>query len=162
SVLLSKSNISTFTTKQTARKLSIVLTDRILIGNLSVFTLVSLGRSPYTSWSGKLSADDEKATLKAIEATGLETLAYRDISTLSDGERQKVMIARALAQDTDIILLDEPTAHLDLPNRVEIIRLLRKLTRETGKAILLSTHELDLALKAGDKAWMLDETGTLY
>lgn len=162
SIFLSESNISSFTPKETALKLSTVLTDRVSIGNLSVFTLVSLGRSPYTPWTGKLKPDDEEATNQAIAAAGLEALADRDISTLSDGERQKVMIARALAQDTDIILLDEPTAHLDLPNRVEIIRLLRKLTRETGKAILLSTHELDLALKAGDKVWMLNESGTLF
>lgn len=161
-VTLSGDDMMRFGPKETAQKLSTVLTDRILIGNLSVFTLVSLGRSPYTSWTGKLNLEDEKATRQAIEATGLQSLAHRDISTLSDGERQKVMIARALAQDTDIILLDEPTAHLDLPNRVEIIRLLRRLTRETGKAILLSTHELDLALKAGDKAWMLDDAGYLY
>jgi len=161
-VFLSGSDMMHFTPKQTARKLSTVLTDQILIGNLSVFTLVSLGRSPYTAWTGKLRPEDERATRQAIKSTGLEKLAGRDVSTLSDGERQKVMIARALAQDTDIILLDEPTAHLDLPNRVEIIRLLRKLTRQTGKAILLSTHELDLALKAGDKAWMLDNRGSLF
>ncbi len=151
-----------FTQKEVARKLSTVLTDRILIGNLSVFTLVSLGRSPYTGWTGKLQPGDEEATINAIESTGLEDLVHRDISTLSDGERQKTMIARALAQDTDLILLDEPTAHLDLPNRVEIIRLLRKLAGETGKAILLSTHELDLALKAGDKVWMLNDEGQLF
>ena len=151
-----------FTQKEVARKLSTVLTDRILIGNLSVFTLVSLGRSPYTGWTGKLQSKDEEATLNAIESTSLENLAHRDISTLSDGERQKTMIARALAQDTDLILLDEPTAHLDLPNRVEIIRLLRKLAGDTGKAILLSTHELDLALKAGDKVWMLNDEGRLF
>lgn len=162
SISLSGDDMAHFTPKEIARKLSTVLTDRILIGNISVFTLVSLGRSPYTGWTGKLRAEDEKATLQAIHSTGLEPLANRDISTLSDGERQKTMIARALAQDTDIILLDEPTAHLDLPNRVEIIRLLRKLARETGKSILLSTHELDLALKAGDKVWMLNKSGELF
>lgn len=162
SVYLAGDDMIQFTPKEIARKLSTVLTDRILIGNLSVFTLVSLGRSPYTGWTGRLRTEDEEATLQAIQSTGLEPLAERDISTLSDGERQKTMIARALAQDTDTILLDEPTAHLDLPNRVEIIRLLRKLARETGKSILLSTHELDLALKAGDKVWMLNEGGELF
>lgn len=150
------------TIKQIARKLSTVLTDRITIGNLDVFTLVSFGRSPYTGWLGQLRDEDEEKVRWAIEATGLQPLARRDISTLSDGERQKVMIARALAQDTDLILLDEPTAHLDLPNRVEIIRLLRSLARETGKGILLSTHELDLALKAGDRAWLINKNRQLF
>ncbi len=151
-----------FKPKEFARKLSTVLTDRITIGNLDVFTLVSLGRSPYTDWSGKLQPEDEQVVLQAIESTGLKALIDRDISTLSDGELQKAMIARALAQDTDLILLDEPTAHLDLPNRVEIIRLLRKLARQTEKGILLSTHELDLALKAGDVVWMLNNNRQLF
>lgn len=162
SVGIANKEMAQLTPKEIARQLSTVLTDRILIGNLSVYTLVSLGRSPYTSWTGKLQAKDAKATERAIRSTGLQPLAQRDISTLSDGERQKAMIARALAQDTNIILLDEPTAHLDLPNRVEIIRLLRKLARETGKSILLSTHELDLALKAGDKIWLLNDEEQLF
>lgn len=148
--------------KDLACKLSTVLTDRVTIGNLDVFTLVSFGRSPYTGWLGRLQGEDEKKVRWAIEATGLKPLSDRDISTLSDGERQKVMIARALAQDTDLILLDEPTAHLDLPNRVKIIRLLRSLTHKTGKGFLLSTHELDLALKAGDRAWLLDDKQQLF
>lgn len=150
------------TPKDIARKLSTVLTDRITIGNLDVFTLVSFGRSPYTGWLGRLQNNDEEVVQWAIEATGLQPLVHRDISTLSDGERQKAMIARALAQDTDLILLDEPTAHLDLPNRVEIMRLLRKLARETGKGILLSTHELDLALKAGDICWLINNNKQLF
>ncbi len=148
--------------KEIAQKLSTVLTDRITIGNLDVFTLVSFGRSPYTGWLGRLRDEDRKVVEWAIKATGLQPLLWRDISTLSDGERQKVMIARALAQDTDLILLDEPTAHLDLPNRVEIMRLLRKLARETGKGILLSTHELDLALKAGDSCWLMNNKRDLF
>lgn len=148
--------------KQIAQKLSTVLTDRITIGNLDVYTLISFGRSPYTGWLGSLREEDRKVIEWAIEATGLQPLVHRDISTLSDGERQKVMIARALAQDTDLILLDEPTAHLDLPNRVEIMRLLRKLARETGKGILLSTHELDLALKAGDRCWLMNDERALF
>ncbi|MBN2731568.1 MAG: ABC transporter ATP-binding protein, partial [Balneolaceae bacterium] len=123
---------------------------------------VSFGRSPYTGWLGSLREKDEQVVRWAIEATGLEPLVHRDISTLSDGERQKAMIARALAQDTELILLDEPTAHLDLPNRVEIMRLLRKLARETRKGILLSTHELDLALKAGDRIWLINNKRELF
>jgi iron complex transport system ATP-binding protein len=147
--------------KDIAQKISTVLTDRITIGNLDEFTLVSFGRSPYTGWLGRLQNEDEEQVKWAIEVTGLQPLADRDISTLSDGELQKVMIARALAQDTDLILLDEPTVHLDLPSRVEIMRLLHRLARETGKGILLSTHELDLALKACDKAWLMNNNRQL-
>ncbi len=150
------------TAQQIATKLSAVLTDRVMMGNLDVFTLVSFGRSPYTGWMGGLGAEDEEIVRRAMAATGLQPLAHREISTLSDGELQKAMIARALAQDTDLILLDEPTAHLDLPNRVEIIRLLHKLARDTEKAILLSTHELDLALKAGDVGWLLNNEKELF
>ncbi|NTV46619.1 MAG: ABC transporter ATP-binding protein, partial [Chlorobiales bacterium] len=140
-----------------ARFMSIVLTERILVGNLSVYALVALGRYPYTGWLGKLSAEDEAIVREAIEVTGVQEFADRHVSELSDGERQKVMIARALAQDTPIILLDEPTAHLDLPNRIEIVRLLRRLSREKEKAILMSTHELDLALQAADKIWLMQQ-----
>lgn len=161
-ILLFGESVAALTPKDIARKLSTVLTDRITIGNLDVFTLVSFGRSPYTGWLGRLRQNDEEVVRWAIEATGLQPLVHRDIGTLSDGERQKAMIARALAQDTDLILLDEPTAHLDLPNRVEIMRLLRKLARETGKGILLSTHELDLALKAGDVCWLINNNKQLF
>lgn len=149
-------DVSALSAKEIARQLSTVLTDRVTIGNLSVYQLVAFGRSPYTGWLGSLSKEDEAKVRWAIESTGLQDFVHRDISRLSDGERQKVMIARALAQDTSVILLDEPTAHLDLPNRVEIIRLLRKLAHETGKGILLSTHELDLALKAADRIWLMN------
>ena len=144
-----------------ARKLSLVLAERIESGNLLVHELVALGRTPYTGWLGKLTPHDHAMVQQAMAAT--DTLAYapRRLAQLSDGERQKVMLARALAQDTDLILLDEPTAHLDLPNRVEMMRLLHRLTRQTNKAILLSTHELDLALQAADRLWLLDPTGKL-
>lgn len=152
-------DLTGFTTREIAKKVSTVLTDRITVGNLSVYELVSFGRSPYTGWLGSLRTEDEQTVEWAIEATGIEKFVDRDILRLSDGERQKVMIARALAQDTSTILLDEPTAHLDLPNRVEIIRLLRELAHETQKGILLSTHELDLALKAADTLWLISNNG---
>lgn len=155
-------SIKLLSRKQIAYRLSTVLTDRVTVGNLSVYNLVAFGRSPYTGWLGSLSEEDEEQVRWAIEATGLTEFVNRDVSKLSDGERQKVMIARALAQDTSVILLDEPTAHLDLPNRVEIIRLLRKLAHETGKGILLSTHELDLALKAGDRIWLMNREKELF
>lgn len=147
--------------KEVARQVSTVLTDRITIGNLSVYDLVAFGRSPHTGWFGSLKKSDEEKVSWAIESTGIRSFVNRDVLHLSDGERQKVMIARALAQDTPAMLLDEPTAHLDLPNRVAIIRLLRKLAHTTGKTILLSTHELDLALKAADELWLIDMQGKL-
>lgn len=159
---LFEKSVANLSNKQIAMQLSTVLTDRLRVGNLSVYNLVAFGRSPYTGWLGSLSKEDEEKVRWAIEATGLVDFVHRDISKLSDGERQKVMIARALAQDTSVILLDEPTAHLDLPNRVEIIRLLRRLSHETGKGILLSTHELDLALKAGDRIWLMNREKELF
>jgi len=162
SIFLSGKNLSQFSIRQTARKISTVLTDRVTIGNLSVYELVSFGRSPYTGWFGSLTPKDNEIIEWAIESTGIKPFIDRDVMHLSDGERQKVMIARALAQDTSSILLDEPTAHLDLPNRVEIIRLLRKLAHETKKGILLSTHELDLALKAADNLWLINMEGEVF
>lgn len=144
-----------------AQKLSLVLTERIEAGNLTVNELVALGRTPYTGWLGTLADLDKAKISRAMEATDTVRYAGRRMNELSDGERQKVMLARALAQDTKLILLDEPTAHLDLPNRVEMMRLLHNLSRETGKAILLSTHELDLALQAADKLWLMKPDGKM-
>jgi len=154
-------DINMFSNKNIARKISTVLTDRLTIGNLSVYELVSFGRSPYTGWFGSLTEQDQEVVEWAISSTGIERFVNRDVLRLSDGEQQKVMIARALAQNTSAILLDEPTAHLDLPNRVEIIRLLRTLAHDTKKGILLSTHELDLALKAADTLWLINRDGKI-
>ncbi len=144
-----------------ACKLSLVLTEKIEAGNLTVNDVVSLGRTPYTGWLGKLTAVDDEKIAWAIAVTGISDFKQKRIHQLSDGERQKVMLARALAQDTDIILLDEPTAHLDLPSRVEMMHLLHSLARRTRKAILLSTHELDLALQAADELWLMKQNGEL-
>jgi iron complex transport system ATP-binding protein len=140
-----------------ARHLSLVLTDRVNADLMTVYGLVSLGRHPYTDWSGKLTEDDERIVWEAIEAVGARSLAERRIGQLSDGERQRVMIARALAQQPMLMILDEPTAYLDLPRRVEIMRLLRTLARSTKRAILLSTHDLDLALRSADRLWLLND-----
>jgi iron complex transport system ATP-binding protein len=142
--------------KKLARLMSVVLTDPITTGNLTVADLVAFGRYPYTGWLGTLTAMDRQMVEWALQSTGMLAFQHKNIHTLSDGERQKVMIARALAQDTAIILLDEPTAHLDLPNRMEIMRLLRQLSLESGKSIVLSTHEMDLALQAADRIWLFD------
>lgn len=142
--------------QQLARQISVVLTERIDVGILSAYALVGLGRTPYTDWSGKLSQHDEQVVRWAITAVGAETLAHRPVNELSDGERQKVMIARALAQEPAIMLLDEPTAYLDLPRRVEVMQILRRLAHEEERAVLLSTHDLDLALRMADKIWLMD------
>ncbi|MDR6809565.1 iron complex transport system ATP-binding protein [Dyadobacter sp. BE34] len=144
-----------------AQKLSLVLTDRIDAGNLTAREVVALGRTPYTGWLGTLTKDDHSQIAQSIEQTGIAPLLDRHMHQLSDGERQKVMLARALAQDTPLILLDEPTAHLDLPNRVEMMRLLHTLARNMHKAILLSTHELDLALQTADELWLMHPDGKI-
>lgn len=144
-----------------AKRLSLVLTERVDVGMLSAYTLVSLGRHPYTDWWGKLTPEDEAIIHWAIKSVGALHLAARQVSELSDGERQKIMIARALAQSPMVMLLDEPTAFLDLPRRVEIMQLLRQLAKENQQAILLSTHDLDLALRLADQVWLLTSDGIL-
>jgi iron complex transport system ATP-binding protein len=145
--------------RESARLLSIVLSVPPSPGLISVFDLVAMGRYPHTGWTGKLDARHRAVVEWAIENTGIGHLRHRPLHHLSDGERQKVMIARALAQDTPLILLDEPTAHLDLPNRSDIVGLLRHLTRQTQRGILLSTHDLELALQAADRLWLMDHKG---
>lgn len=138
-----------------AKRLSVVLTERPDLGLMNGYALVALGRYPYTDWTGRLSRYDRAVVRWAVEAVGATDLAERPVMSLSDGQRQKLMIARALAQETDIILLDEPTAYLDLPRRVEVMQLLKRLATETGRAILLSTHDLDLALRTADTFWLM-------
>lgn len=161
-VRLDGADIHTMPTRARAQRLSVVLTERVTAGLLSAYALVSLGRYPHTNWTGKLSAHDHAAIQDALRLVDAEALAHRPVSELSDGERQKVMMARALAQEPRLMILDEITAFLDLPRRVEIVRLLRQLARETGRAILLSTHDLDLALRAADRVWLLPKDGPLH
>jgi iron complex transport system ATP-binding protein len=144
-----------------AKKISLVLTDPVRYSNLTAYSLVALGRYPYSGWLGTLKEEDRRIIAWAMEATGIGSYAERKIGTLSDGESQKVMLARALAQDTPIMMLDEPTAHLDLPSRIQIMQLLHKMARQTQKGILLSTHELDLALQVADELWLLQKGGRL-
>lgn len=152
-------DVSVHNHKKLARLLSVVLTDRIEVRNLTVFQLVSMGRYPHNDWLGRLTEKDRDIVQRAIKQVHLEGFMDRDVDELSDGEQQRVMIAKALAQDTPLIILDEPTAHLDLPNRVEIMRLLRDLANDTGKAILLSSHDLDLALQSSDWIWIIPKGG---
>lgn len=147
---------------QRARTVSLVLTDRISSHQLTVYSLVALGRYPWSGWLGGLAETDKNAIEWAIEATGIQALRERKVFTLSDGESQKVMLARALAQDTPVLMLDEPTAHLDLPSRIRLMRLLHRLAHQTNKGILLSTHELELALQVADEVWLLQNAETLH
>lgn len=160
-VLLGGDDVATLDVRTLARRLSVVLTERVDAGNLSAYGLVALGRHPYTDWTGHLRPHDEQIVRWAIETVGARSLAARPVGELSDGERQKIMIARALAQEPLVMLLDEPTAYLDLPNRVEVMRVLRHLSRTTGRAILLSTHDLDLALRRADTIWLMPGAGPL-
>jgi len=144
-----------------ARRLSLVLTERIDVGALTARAVVALGRHPHTDWTGRLGPADEVVVTEALAAVGATALAPRLVTELSDGERQKVLIARALAQEPRLMLLDEPTAFLDLPRRVEIMSLLHRLAREGGRGILLSTHDLDLALRSADRLWLLPPGGPL-
>ncbi len=147
--------------RQTAKMISVVLTDRIEVKNLTVHQLVSMGRYPYTDWLGRSAEDDERRVSIALEQVRMQSFATRFFNELSDGEQQRALLAKALVQDTPLIILDEPTAHLDLPNRISIMRLLRNLADQTGKSILFSTHDLDLAVQNSDRLWLLQKGGTL-
>ena len=142
-----------------ARLLALVLTDRVAVPSMRGEELVALGRYPYTGWSGRLLPSDRQVVAAALEATGSAPLAGRLFVELSDGERQRLLIARALAQEPRVLMLDEPTAFLDLPRRVELMHLLRSIARARGIAILMSSHDLELALRYADEIWLLDGAG---
>ncbi len=144
-----------------SRLISVVNTDRVEADALTVREVVGMGRYPYTGFFGRLGKDDNAAVADAMAATGVERFAGRNLSTLSDGEGQKVMIARALAQATPVILLDEPTAFLDVASRVEVLSLLASLAHERGKAVLLSSHDIPSALDLSDRLWLLPGDGSL-
>ena len=156
-VLIQGQEIEDYSEKELARLIGVVLTEKLDIKNMTVRALIGLGRSPYTGFWGTLTKEDEAIVDHAISLVKITNLAHRMIHTLSDGERQKVMIAKALAQETSIILLDEPTAFLDFPSKVEIMQLLHQLSRKTNKTIFLSTHDLELALQIADKIWLMDK-----
>lgn len=141
--------------KAIAKQISVVLTGRPESLNLSVLELIALGRHPYSGWLGNLKQSDKEIIDKAITLMEINYLAKKRLYELSDGQLQKVMIARALAQDTDIIILDEPTSHLDLKNKIEVMELLKKITKD-GKGVLISTHEIQLSAKACDLFWCMD------
>lgn len=154
-IALDGRSISSIPQGERAKLVSVVLTDQVVVGDLFAYEVVALGRHPYLGFFGRLSANDHAIIEEVICSVGIEALSNRRLSSLSDGERQKVMIAKALAQQTPVIILDEPTAFLDMPSRIEITMLLRRLADALGKAILLSTHDLDLALDLSDKLWLM-------
>lgn len=149
-ILLNGERLSAISSEKLARTLAIVTTERIRVENLLVEDLVAMGRAPYTNWVGHLQDIDRAIVNEAIEAVGMGDFIGRDTSSLSDGELQRAMIARAIAQQTPIILLDEPTAFLDIPTRFEVCRLLADLAHNSGKCILFSTHDVDSALPVCD------------
>ena len=142
--------------QQRAATVSFVTTERVRIANLACEDVVALGRAPYTNWIGRLREEDRQIVHRALEQVGMGAFARKTMDRMSDGECQRVMIARALAQDTPVILLDEPTAFLDLPNRYELAILLRRLAHEERKCILFSTHDLDIALSLCDAVALID------
>lgn len=154
-MLLDGQLLQEYTAQQLAMRIGVVLTERPSIKGMRVREMVAMGRSPYTGFWGGLKAEDETAVDEAIEQVGIRNLERRQVDTLSDGERQKVMIAKALAQQTPIIFLDEPTAFLDFPSKVEVLLLLRRLAREMQKTVFLSTHDIELALQTADRLWLM-------
>jgi iron complex transport system ATP-binding protein len=142
--------------QERAKRIAVVLAQSAYPGYMTVGQLVALGRTPYLGWGGKLQEEDRKKVHQAMEDTRISHLKDERLSELSDGQRQKAMIARALAQDGAVMVLDEPTAHLDLVNRLEIMHLLREITRTKGKAVLVVTHDLDIALETADRFWILN------
>ena len=158
-VMIANKDIASLNVHQRSTLFSLVLTDDIDIERLTVRELVAMGRFPYTNWAGSLSKKDDEIIDKALKDVHLSHKADAMINHISDGEKQRAIIAKALTQDTPLVLLDEPTAHLDLPNRIEIMLLLRRLSVSTGKSFILSTHELDLALQMADKIWLMTPSG---
>ena len=156
-VFLNDKKIQSYLPKDLAQELSIVLTESLPPSNLSVYEIVALGRQPYTNWLGKLSEEDQLKVDEAIFLTGIEEFKDKKHYEISDGQLQKALIARALAQDTALIILDEPTTHLDLVHKVSLIKLLQKLTHETSKTILYSTHDIDLAIQLSDEMIVLTQ-----
>ena len=155
-VTISGSDITTMSAAEVARLVSVVLTDRPLTPSLTAAEMVGMGRAPYTGLWGRLSDDDRRLVSEAMQTVGIDSLATRRMGRLSDGERQKVMIAKALAQHTPVIVLDEPTAFLDYPSKVAVMKTLARLAHDEGKTILMSTHDLELAAQLGDELMKIE------
>ncbi|MBR5573593.1 MAG: ABC transporter ATP-binding protein [Paludibacteraceae bacterium] len=156
SIFINNADIQQINPQQLSQLVAFVTTERIRIANLSCRDVVALGRAPYTNWIGRMQAEDEAIVMQSLEKVGMASYAFRTMDKMSDGECQRVMIARALAQQTPIILLDEPTSFLDMPNRYALCRLLADLAHEENKCIIFSTHELDIAQSLCDTIALID------
>ncbi len=154
--------LGAYASRQIAQLISLVLTTPVQVINMTAFDIVALGRHPFTNWLGHITNQDKRIIEQALRAVGAVQFADREITHLSDGERQKIMVARALAQQPRVLILDEPTAFLDFPNRVEILAMLHRLANQSDQAILLSTHDLNLAISIADKMMIMDDLGNLY
>jgi len=161
-IFLNKTRLSHLSNLELAKNLSIVLTAPLISKNLSVTELIALGRQPYTNWIGRLNENDKKAILDALDLVKITHLRHKKCYELSDGQLQKVMIARALAQDTEIIVLDEPTTHLDMYHKAYILKLLQQLTKETQKTILFSSHEIDLAIQLCNSMLVIKDQNVIH
>ena len=156
-VVLGGDDVRALSPRQRAERMAVVLTDRPDVMCTTVWEMVATGRAPFTGFWGRLSGKDRGIVTRSLRLVGIERMADRTVASLSDGERQKVMIAKALAQQTPVVLLDEPTAFLDYPSRVEVMQLLLNIAHEEHKTVLLSTHDLDLALQTADRLWLFEK-----
>ena len=154
-ILLQDRPLESYSDRELARTVGVVLTEKPDVQQMTVYDLVAMGRSPYTGFWGRLDHTDREVIGEAISQVGIESLRHRQVTTLSDGERQKVMIAKTLAQQTPVIYLDEPTAFLDYPSKVDMLLLLRRICRDAQKTVFLSTHDLELALQVADTVWLM-------
>lgn len=157
SVLIDNKDIQEYPFQELSTKISVVLTERLPESQLTVFELVALGRQPYTNWVGKLTKEDQEKVLWSLDQTETKEFAHKHFYELSDGQLQRVLIARALAQDTEIIILDEPTAHLDMHHTIKIFQLLEKLVKETRKTIILSSHQVNMAIQSAHQIILMTE-----
>lgn len=158
-VWIDGSSVASYTPKELSERIGVVLTEKNMPADLTIEEVVGLGRAPYTNFWGTLKEEDRRIVDEAIALVGLDALRSRKIHQVSDGERQKAMIAKALAQQTSVIFLDEPTAFLDYPSKISMMQLLRRLAHEQNKLILLSTHDLEIAFQTADSIWLLQQNG---